>query len=43
MKFFIKGIDHDIWKTVKEGPFVPTYEVNGVVVNKPKKDWTKDD
>lgn len=36
-------MDCGIQKVVKEGPFVSTYDVNGVVVEKPEKDWTKDD
>lgn len=36
-------MDRGIWKSVKEGLFVPTHNVNGVVVNKSEKDWTKDD
>lgn len=43
MIFFIVGVYHGISKVVKEGQFVPTHKVNGVVVNKPEKDWTKDD
>ena len=30
-------MDHGIWKAVKEGLFLPTYELNGVVVDKPKR------
>lgn len=42
MKFFIEGMNCGIWKVVKEGQFVLTQEDNGVLVNKPKNDWTKD-
>lgn len=34
MKFFIEGVDHSIWNTMKEGPFVLTHKVNGVVEKK---------
>lgn len=43
MKFFIEFMDCSIWKDVKEVPFVPTHDVNGVLVRKPKKDWVEDD
>lgn len=31
-------MNHGIWNIVKEGPFVCTHEVDGVVLNKPEKD-----
>lgn len=34
---------HGIYEAMKEGLFVPTHKIDGVVVNKPEKDWTKDD
>lgn len=37
MKIFIEGTNNVIWKDVKEGPFSPTRDVNGVVVDKPEK------
>lgn len=43
MKVFIEGMNCGIWKIVKEGPFVPTHEVNGTVVDKLEKDWSKED
>lgn len=43
MKFFIEGTNRGIWKAVREGSFVPTHEVNGVVVEKYEKDWCKED
>lgn len=41
MKIFIEETNRGIWKVVKEGPFVPTHNVDGVVVEKPEKDWNK--
>lgn len=43
LEFFIEGRNCGIWKTVKECPFVPTHNVDDVVVDKPQKDWTKND
>lgn len=43
MKLFIEGTDRGIWKFVKEGPFVPTHDIDGVVVRKLEKDWSKED
>lgn len=43
MRFFIEGVNSNIWKVVMNGPFVPTREVIGVVVNKEEDDWTKDE
>lgn len=43
MKFIIEGTNCGIWKDVKEVPFVPTHEINRVVVDKPEKDWPKED
>lgn len=42
MKFFIEGMNRGILKIVKECPFVPTHNINDVVVKKLEKDWTKD-
>lgn len=42
MIFFIEWMNRGIWNAVKESSFVPTQEVNGVVENNPKRDWTKD-
>lgn len=33
MIFFIEGMDRCIWKALKEGSFVPTLKVNGVIEN----------
>lgn len=33
----------DIWKFVKNGHFVPTCQINGVVANKEEYDWTKEE
>lgn len=41
--FFIKEMNHGIWKIVNKYPFIPIHEIDGDVVNKPEKDWTKDD
>lgn len=38
---FIKGMDFEMWKTVKNGPFVLTHEDINVVVNHKEDDWTK--
>lgn len=43
MNFFIKWMDPGICKTMREGLFVPTHKVNGVVVKKHGNNWTKDD
>ena len=43
MKFFIEGMKYGILKDVNEGPFIPKHIVNGVIENKPEKDWIKDD
>lgn len=44
MKIFIEEMHCDIWATVKKnGPFIPTRLVDGVVKNKPKEFWTKED
>lgn len=41
-EIFIEGTNRGIWKALKEGPFVPTHEVNGDVVDRPEKDWSKE-
>lgn len=38
MKLFIEMMNHGIWRVVKEGVFVPTPKINGVVEDKPEKD-----
>lgn len=43
MLIFIEGVDRGIRNIVKESSFVPTHEVNGVVVNKHKDNWTKEE
>lgn len=37
MEFFIEGTNYDIRKVVKEEPFVPTHNIDGVIVDKSKK------
>lgn len=38
------GMNCGIRKTVKEGAFVPTHKINGVMVNKDNEyDYTKDE
>lgn len=37
MNIFIERVDRGIWKVVKQGLFVPTHDVDGVVANKPEK------
>lgn len=42
MRIIIEGMDCCISKVVKEGTFVPTYEVNGALMNKDNEDdWSK--
>jgi len=43
MKYFIEGVDCDIWDAIENGPFIPTHLVNNVVVNKPRSLWTRDE
>lgn len=43
MKFFIERTDCGICKVVNEGLFVPKLKINGIVENKPEKDWTRYD
>lgn len=43
MKFFKKEMNCDIWIAVKNGLFVIAYQVNGIVENKPRKHFTKED
>lgn len=43
MMFFVEGMNHSIYKDVKEGSFVPSLKIDGVVANKLEKDLTKDD
>lgn len=43
MRIFIKGMDFDNYKSVKNGPFIFTHQVNDVMVNKEKDEWTKEE
>lgn len=43
MRIFINKIDFHILKDVKNGPFIPTHQVNDVVVNKEEDDLTKEE
>lgn len=36
-------MDYDIWNTVKNGIFVPPYQVNFVMENKDREIYTKED
>lgn len=38
----MEGKDRGILKAMKDGTFVLTHHVDGVLVKKSKKDWTKD-
>lgn len=41
MKIFIDELDCDIWDSIKNGQFVPTYQVNDVKEIKHSNLWTK--
>lgn len=43
MKYFIEGKNRRILKVMKEGPFLPTHDVNGVIVKNPEKDESEED
>lgn len=36
-------MDYYIWEAMKNGPFIPTRQVNDVTENKPRGLWTKED
>lgn len=40
MKFFLLSIDYDLWDVVEEGFKIPTKDVDGVRVVKPKEEWS---
>lgn len=42
MKIFIEETYHGIWKDEKR-PLIPTHDVDGVIVDKLEKDWSKED
>lgn len=42
MIIFIEGVSSDIWKVMKNDPFFPTHQVNGVTV-KNEYDLTKEE
>ena len=43
MNVHIQSVNMDVWDTVVNGWFEPQDDVDGVMQNKPKADWTDDD
>lgn len=43
MRIHVQGIAFEIWETIENGPFIPTYLVNDKVVEKPRSMWTEDE
>ena len=43
MVAFLKAIDIKVWKLVVNGYTLPTVVVDGVIVLKPKEQWTKEE
>ena len=41
-KMFIQSINHELWETIND-MFIPTYQVNGKVVDKLDSLWTKEE
>lgn len=39
-KTFIQCFKFESWETITNGPFIPTYHINGEVVDKPDFLWT---
>ncbi|BAT92305.1 hypothetical protein VIGAN_07100100 [Vigna angularis var. angularis] len=42
-QIFMKSIDSEIWKTVTNGPLVPTVLINNSQESKPREQWNIDD
>lgn len=40
-KFFLQSINHDLWRTIVNGPIYLTHQVNDEVMVKPYSFWTK--
>ena len=40
MKIFMKSLDKGIWDAIENGPFVPKFEKDGFVIEKPWSQWT---
>ena len=43
MQSFLMGNHFDEWEAIEDGPFVPTYIVDGLTKEKPRCEWTNDD
>jgi len=40
MKIFMESLDKGIWDAIESGPFVPKFEKDGSVIEKPWSQWT---
>lgn len=34
-KIFLQSINHELWETIIDGPFIPTHQKNDELVDKP--------
>ena len=39
-KIFMESLDKGIWDAIENGPFVPKFEKDGSVIEKPWSQWT---
>ena len=37
----MESLDKGIWDAIKNGPFIPTFEKDGSVIEKPWSQWTE--
>ena len=40
MEIFMESLDKGIWDAIENGPFVPKFEKDGSVIEKPWSQWT---
>jgi hypothetical protein len=43
MQMFLEEESSEIWKAVKDGPYIPITVVNGVGSSKPENSWDEED
>ena len=40
MKIFVESFDRGIWDAIENGPFIPKFRKDGVLIEKPWSQWT---
>ena len=43
MKIFVESIDHGIWDSIENGPYIPKFKKNGSFIAKPRSQWANDE